>query len=101
MHNLVCGVTPLPTVEIDNQSFTFYPNPAYDEMSLKFNENTEGSNFDVAVFDGLGRSVLSLKNQAISGFRLRKSDVGGAGFYFVKMRFVGNDKTIVKKVVFN
>ena len=101
MHNLVCGVTPLPTVEIDNQSFTFYPNPANDEMSLKFNENTEGSNFDVAVFDGLGRSVLSLKNQAISGFRLRKSDVGGAGFYVVKMRFVDNDKTIVKKVVFN
>jgi para-nitrobenzyl esterase len=101
MHKLVCGLTPLPTADIDNQSFTFFPNPANDEMSLKFSENTEGSLFDIEAFDALGRGVLSLKNQSISAFRLRKNDVGGAGFYSVKMRFAGNDKVIVKKVIFN
>lgn len=101
MHNLVCGLKPLPTEEIGNQSFTFYPNPAYDDMSLKFDANTEGSNFDIDAFDALGRSILSLRNQSVSGFRLRKNDVGGAGFYVVKMRFAGSDKLIVKKVVFN
>lgn len=101
MHRLVCGLTPLPTADIDNQSFTFFPNPANDEMSLKFSENTEGSLFEVTAFDALGRSVLRAKNQSISGFRLRKTDLGGAGFYVVKMRFAGNDKVIVKKVLFN
>jgi acetyl esterase/lipase len=101
MHKLVCGLTPLPTAEIDNQSFTFFPNPANDEMSLKFSQNTEGGNFDVETFDALGRSVLSSKNQSISTFRLRKMDVGGAGFYLVKMRFAGSDKVIVKKILFN
>jgi para-nitrobenzyl esterase len=101
MHNLVCGLKPLPTQEIGNESFTFFPNPAYDEMSLKFSMDTEGSNFEVSVFDALGRSVLALKNQSISAFRLKKADVGGAGFYLVKMRFEGSDKTVVKKVLFN
>jgi para-nitrobenzyl esterase len=101
MHNLVCGVSPLPTEEIDNQSFTFFPNPANDEMSLKMSAHTEAPNFDVDAFDALGRRILSLKNQSISAFRLRKIDVGGAGFYVVKMRFAGSDKTVVKKVLFN
>ena len=101
MHRLVCGVTPLPTADIGNQSFTFFPNPTNDEMSLKFSENTEGSLFDVTAFDALGRNVFSSKNQSISGFRLRKTDLGSAGFYVVKMRFAGNDKVIVKKVLFN
>ena len=101
MHNLVCGVSPLPTEDIGNQSFTFFPNPANDEMSLKMSENTEGSNFDIEAFDALGRNVLSMKNQSVSAFRLRKIDVSGAGFYVVKMRFVGSEKSLVKKVVFN
>jgi para-nitrobenzyl esterase len=101
LHNLVCGLKPLPTEDIGSESFTFFPNPANDEMSLKFSVDTEGSNFEVSVFDALGRSVLSLKNQSISAFRLKKSDVGGAGFYLVKMRFEGSDKTVVKKVLFN
>jgi para-nitrobenzyl esterase len=101
MHNLVCGVLPLPTADIGNQSFTFFPNPTTDDMSLKFSENAEGSNFDIDAFDALGRSVLSLKNQSISGFRLRKTDMGGPGFYVVKMRFAGSDKVLTKKVVFN
>jgi para-nitrobenzyl esterase len=101
MHKLVCGLTPLPTEDIDNQSFTFFPNPANDEMSLKFSENTEGSLLDVETFDALGRLVFASKNQSISAFRLRKTDVGGAGFYVVKMHFAGNDKVIVKKVLFN
>ena len=101
MHNLVCGISPLPTEDIGNQSFTFFPNPANDEMSLKMSENTEGPNFDIEAFDALGRNVLSMKNQSISAFRLRKMDVGGAGFYVVKMRFAGSDKSLVKKVMFN
>jgi para-nitrobenzyl esterase len=101
MHKLVCGLTPLPTEDINNQSFTFFPNPANDEMSLKFSENTEGSSFDAEAFDALGRSVLSLKNQSISAFRLRKTDLGGAGFYLIKMHFKGNNNVIVKKVLFN
>jgi para-nitrobenzyl esterase len=101
MQKLVCGLTPLPTQDIDNQSFTFFPNPANDEMSLKFSQTTEGPNVDIEAFDALGRSVLAQKNQPIEAFRLRKTDVGGAGFYVVKMRFVGNDKVIVKKVLFN
>ena len=101
MHNLVCGVSPLPTQEVDNQSFTFFPNPANDEMTLKMSENTEGSNFDIEAFDALGRNVLSIKNQSVSAFRLRKIDVGGAGFYLVKMRFAGSEKSLIKKIIFN
>jgi para-nitrobenzyl esterase len=101
MHKLVCGLTPLPTQDVKNESLTFFPNPANDEMSLKFNQNTEGGQFDIEAFDALGRSVLSLKNQSADGFRLRKSDVGGAGFYLVKMRFEGSENVIVKKILFN
>jgi para-nitrobenzyl esterase len=101
MQKLVCGLTPLPTQDIKNESLTFFPNPANDEMSLKFNQNTERGQFDVDAFDALGRSVLSLKNQSTDAFRLRKSDVGGAGFYLVKMRFEGSENVIVKKVLFN
>jgi para-nitrobenzyl esterase len=101
MHKLVCGLTPLPTQDIKNESLTFFPNPGNSEMSLKFNQNTEGGQFDVEAFDALGRSVLSLKNQSADAFRLRKSDVGGAGFYSVKIRFEGSDNVIVKKVLFN
>jgi predicted esterase len=101
MHKLVCGLTPLPTQDIKNESLTFFPNPANSEMSLKFNQDTEGGQFDVQAFDALGRSVLSLKNQSADAFRLRKSDVGGAGFYLVKMRFEGSENVIVKKVLFN
>jgi para-nitrobenzyl esterase len=101
MHKLVCGLTPLPTQDVKNESLTFFPNPANDEMSLKFNQNTEGGQFDIDAFDALGRSVLWLKNQSADAFRLRKSDVGGAGFYLVKMRFEGSENVIVKKVLFN
>jgi para-nitrobenzyl esterase len=101
MHKLVCGLTPLPTAEIDNQSFTFSPNPANDEMSLKFSKDTEGGNLDVETFDALGRRVFVARNQSSLGFRLRKNDVGGAGFYLVKMRFAGSDKVVVKNVLFN
>jgi para-nitrobenzyl esterase len=101
MHKLVCGLTPLPTQDVKNESLTFFPNPANSEMSLKFNQNTEGGQFDLEAFDALGRSVLSLKNQSADAFRLRKSDVGGAGFYLVKMRFEGSENVIVKKVLFN
>jgi acetyl esterase/lipase len=101
MQKVVCGGTPLPTQDIKNESLTFFPNPANTEMSLKFNQDTEGGQFDVEAFDALGRSVLSLKNQSADAFRLRKSDVGGAGFYLVKMRFEGSENVIVKKVLFN
>jgi para-nitrobenzyl esterase len=101
MQKLVCGLTPLPTQDIKNESLTFFPNPANTEMSLTFNQDTEGGQFDMEVFDAVGRSVLSLKNQSADAFRLRKSDVGGAGFYLVKMRFEGSENVIVKKVLFN
>jgi para-nitrobenzyl esterase len=101
MQKLVCGLTPLPTQDVKNESLTFFPNPANGEMSLKFNQDTEGGQFAIEAFDALGRSVLSLKNQSADAFRLRKSDVGGAGFYLVKMRFEGSDNVIVKKVLFN
>ena len=101
MHKLVCGLTPLPTQDIKNESLTFFPNPANSEMSLRFSQTTEGGQFDVDALDALGRSVLSLKNQSADAFRLRKSDVGGAGFYLVKIRFEGSENVIVKKVLFN
>ncbi|MDZ7876501.1 MAG: alpha/beta hydrolase fold domain-containing protein [Saprospiraceae bacterium] len=101
MHKLVCGLTPLPTQDIKNEALTFFPNPATNDMTLKFNQNTEGGQFDIEAFDAVGRSVLSLKNQSADGFRLGKSDVGGAGFYLVKMRFEGSENMIVKKVLFN
>ena len=76
-------------------------------MTLEINKNianpdnlgTEGPQFDLSVFDALGRQVFSIKNQTNNQLVLHKKDIG-TGLFFVKMNFEGNTKPVLKKIVF-
>ncbi|MBL7815641.1 MAG: carboxylesterase family protein [Saprospiraceae bacterium] len=99
MHNLVCGVSPLPTEDISNQQVNIYPNPSTDDMTLELGDYTEGVKFDLMVVDALGRSVFALKNQSSRLITLRKKDIG-TGLFFVRLNFSNQAKPVLKKVVF-
>ncbi len=99
MQRLVCGVKPLSTLSIDNQEIKVYPNPANEEMTLEIDKNTEGSKFDLSVFDALGKQVFSLKNQTNNQVILHKKDIG-TGLFFVRLSFDNNAKPVLKKIVF-
>jgi acetyl esterase/lipase len=107
MRRLICGLTPLSAEEIGNQQVKIYPNPANDDMTVEIDKNTdgtsrynrEGGKFELSVFDALGRSVFSLKNQTNNPIVLHKKDIG-TGMFFVRMNFENSAKSILKKIVF-
>ena len=99
MQRLVCGTTPLAAEDISNQQVKIYPNPSNESMTVELEENTEGGQFDLSVFDALGRNVFTLKNQTNTQVSLQKKDIG-TGMFLVRLNFVGSNKFILKKVVF-
>jgi acetyl esterase/lipase len=96
---LICGVTPLSTSDIDAQQVKTYPNPSNSDMIIELPDNTEGVKYALSVFDAIGRSVFTLKNQASRQVKLSKTDIG-SGMYFVQLKFEDSPKTILKKIVF-
>lgn len=99
MQRLVCGTTPLSAEDIDNHQVNIYPNPANEEMTLEIGPHTEGSKFDLSVFDALGRQVFSLKNQTNNQIILHKKDMG-RGLFFVRLSFENSARPVLKKIVF-
>lgn len=99
MQRLVCGTKPLPTEDVDNHQVNIYPNPANDDMMVELDKNTEGTQFDLSVFDALGRQVFSMKNQTNNQLVLHKKDIG-TGLFFVQMNFEDHTKPVLRKIIF-
>ena len=66
-----------------NAQFLLTPNPSKDVVSLKF--NSIQSNVDVAIFDLLGKTVLTSNSQQTSTILLNISSLE-SGVYFVKIK---------------
>ena len=99
VQRLICGTKPLSAEDIENHDVKVYPNPAYEEMTIEIDKNTEGGKFELSVFDAVGRQVLSLKNQNSKMLVLHKTDIG-TGLFLVRMNFGDNTKPVLKKIIF-
>ena len=97
---LICGEKPLASQDVDFQQVKVFPNPSNDAVTVEIGENTEGSHFDLSIFDALGRQVFSLKNQDATQVSIRKKDVGGTGIYVVRLQFSEASKAVVRKIIF-
>ena len=106
MKQLVCGETitsesrSTPTDELSNRVINVYPNPAFDKMTVELDQNTEGSNFDILVYDIAGKQVYAKKGQSGNQFSLDKKDVGH-GMFFLRLNFANAEGYVLKKIVFN
>jgi predicted esterase len=98
---LICGQQPLSSKDLINQQVKVSPNPAYESTTIDLGQNTEGGNYDLSVFDAMGRQVFLAKNQSQNNFVLRKSDLHNtAGLYVVQLRFTNQNVTVTRKIVF-
>ena len=106
MKQLVCGETitseskSTPTDELSNRTLTVYPNPAFDKMTVELDQNTEGANFDILVYDIAGKQVYAKKGQSGNQFSLDKKYIG-RGMFFLRLNFANAEGYVLKKIVFN
>jgi hypothetical protein len=69
------------------QSLKIYPNPACDELNVKFDNPGEDQTAEIRIFDLNGKAVYGSRFNAFSGMNDHKLNVGalGAGQYFVQV----------------
>lgn len=85
--------------EIQNNSiwnFEFFPNPANEQITIHF-YNTENKNFNIELFDMLGRLIIK-KEISNSFFQLSVKEYN-SGIYLLKVSEDITGNTIVKRVV--
>jgi hypothetical protein len=100
-HRLICGLPALSSKELVNQQVKVYPNPAFESATIEIGQNTEGGNYDLLVFDAVGRQVFLAKNQSQHTFVLNKSNLNNAaGLYIVQLRFANQNAVVTRKIVF-
>lgn len=84
----------LSTQEFDLQSILVFPNPASNEINLKWNKNDE---IGIKIYNSLGKLMYSEENQSI--MNTYKIDVSNyaSGLYFVSMN--NSNGILTKKVI--
>ena len=81
--------TVLGTGDFQNIAFSLYPNPANDYITIDLNGTS--SNYQVAIFDVLGKNVY---NTEIDGTKQIDLSSLAAGAYFVKLNSNSQTTTI-------
>ncbi len=86
VHNILCPsvLSTEPLTILDPVELLVYPNPSFDQITLELGNIS--SNYDVLVFDNMGRLVhqqMSLNNTWVN---LSKTDIG-TGMYHVQIQF--------------
>lgn len=76
-------------------SFILYPNPANDELTLSFKENTSLKS-TISLMDVCGKVLLTKENTELDKITLNVQELA-SGIYFIKAS--SNGKSIVKKFV--
>lgn len=92
----VCGYAGLSDVQL-SLGWTFYPNPASEQLTVEIISGNLDNEYDLLVFDGLGKIVLQEQMQSTST-TLDIRDLP-AGIYSVKIS--GNSTTEVKRFIKN
>lgn len=86
--------------EIDENSFTVYPNPATGELNVLFNSSSS-TRVTVNVYDITGKLVMSNQSSAAEGNNQVKLDLSGVerGTYFVNLQtdYKSLNKRLVKQ----
>lgn len=98
VEEIVCNLTSTNSLSITQPQVYTYPNPASDNMNI-YLDNYQ-SNYDLYVFDNLGRTMLTSFDNSDNLFELKRSDLG-QGMFFVNIVF--QDKaipTVTKRIVF-
>ena len=98
-YEIVCPDVEVSADQIDvSAQVKVFPNPSFDKIEINF-EGVD-SNYDVVVYDQLGRMITSAYNQTDSNFILEKEKIG-KGMYFVSVLFEDTEiAPLTKRVVF-
>jgi hypothetical protein len=83
-------------------SFTAYPNPVVNKVSLQFDANLDGD-YNIDITNQVGQVVISrpmrLKNTSLIDLNLGK--VNAPGMYFVRVRDASNGQVFTNKIMIN
>jgi len=98
-HEIICPDVQVSANQIDlSAQVKVFPNPSFDKIEINF----EGihSNYDIVVYDQLGRMISFANNQTDSIFILEKDEIGD-GMYFVNVLFEDAEiAPLTKRVIF-
>ena len=79
-----------------------HPNPLNETSEISFNL-TQKNNVRIDILDIVGKKIMTVTNSdlnaGLQSFRINKSDIGAAGFYFVKLTIDG--ESTVQKIIVN
>jgi uncharacterized repeat protein (TIGR01451 family) len=91
-------VAQLAVNEFENGNFVFYPNPTSDFVTISL-KNTSNSIANIAVYDVVGKLILTLKpNESITTETIDLTSVH-PGIYFVEVQTNTNLKVVKKLLV--
>ena len=99
LQNILCtGFVATENLADRAKEVQVYPNPAYSDITIDL--GTIAANYNLTVFDQLGRKVKSLNNLNAQKINLNKKDFG-TGFFVVQLDFIDADiAKISKKIIF-
>ncbi|GAA4296953.1 hypothetical protein GCM10023163_17400 [Aestuariibaculum suncheonense] len=88
---------------IDNSfmlKISILPNPFYNELNIYFSEQLINKVYKVTLYDLLGKRVLSLENQNITGIiKIKHLERFQQGIYMIKISDKDTEAYIIKRVV--
>lgn len=89
----------LNITEFEQLAFLVYPNPASDNITLKFSDQISNSEVDITIMNIVGERVYNSKYlNHKSSLQLNVSNLK-SGLYFIKVN--SNSNTITKKLIIN
>ena len=91
-------VSTFETVNLENNEFSIYPNPAKDQITIDLGNNSKAIGWSYKIVNTLGQEVLNgdLNSQQNT---IQLSNIKGQGVYFVKIYDSSNNLFHTKKII--
>lgn len=97
---LLEGIIKSSTVSSNQPSFSYYPNPAKDQLQVFWDETVDGS-VTIELFDALGRKVDGFESHTTQNLSIISLRGIQNGVYFIQARFLDRIVNVGKFVVQN
>lgn len=93
----IADITVNTSEEVDDESFSVYPNPFNNEISINISANLRTENGTIEVYSSLGMVVYSNHLNTFSGI-IKNTDLTGSGVYLMRLSF-GDKQVITKRII--